>query len=383
MRDDLEVLRDDVRDGDADLLDVALPLLAHLKLLIVVPLSAGLVALGGTYLFDPIYTARTAFLPPQQQQSAAASAMASLGVLAGLVGGAVKSPAEQYVALMQSTTVADRIVDRFDLMAVYDEEFRVEARKKLADNLRVTVGKKDGLIVVEFDDEDPKRAAAVANQFVEELRTLTGKLALTEAQERRVFFGGQMQHTRDRLTQAQQALQASGFNPGALKAEPKAAAEGYAKLRAEVTAAEVRLSALRRSLAESTPEVQQQEAALGALRAQLSRAEASTDLSGGADYVGKYREFKYQETLFELFARQYELARVDEAREGALIQVVDTALAPEKKSWPKRGLTAIAATLASVLLLAAFLVARHFWRESASSPARAAKISRLRSALRR
>ena len=117
--------------------------------------------------------------------------------------------------------------------------------------------------------------------------------------------------------QAQQALQASGFNPGALKAEPKAAAESFARLRAEATAAEVRLQALRNSLTNDAPEVQQQQAALAALRDQLTRAAQTTDAAGGADYIGRYREFKYQETLFELYARQFELARVDESREGA------------------------------------------------------------------
>ncbi len=114
----------------------------------------------------------------------------------------------------------------------------------------------------------------------------------------------------------------------------------------------------------------------------MGKAEASTGASGGSDYVGKYREFKYQETLYELFARQYELARVDESREGALIQVVDVATPAERKSKPKRGLIAVATTLASLLLLAGFVVTRHFWRQGAARPERAAKLAQLRAALR-
>ena len=222
----------------------------------------------------------------------------------------------------------------------------------------------------------------MANRHVDELRRLTSQLALTEAQQRRVFFESQLKKTRDDLTQAQQQLQASGFNPGALKAEPKAAAEGYARLKAEVTAAEVRLQTLRRNLSETTPEVQQAQTMLGALRAQLGKAEASTDLSGGPDYISKFREFKYQETLFELFARQYELARLDESREGALIQVVDVAKPAERKSKPKRAIIAVATTLATLLLLAAFVVTRHFWRQSAARPEKAAKLAQLRAALK-
>ncbi len=369
-------------DEGLSLLDLAVPLVEHWQLLIAGPLLAGLAALGIAFAIPPTFTARTTFMPPQQQQSAAAAALQSLGALAGLAGAAgnVKSPADQYVALMQSTTVADRLIDEFKLMQVYDKKFRVDAHAELKENVRITAGKKDGLISVEVDDEDPKRAADMANRHVDELRRLTGQLALTEAQQRRVFFETQLAQTRDRLTEAQQSLQASGFNAGAIKAEPKAAAEGYARLRAEVTAAEVRLQALRRSLADNTPEVQQQQAALGALRAQLARLEAASEGANGPDYIGRYREFKYQETLFDLFARQYELARLDESREGALIQVVDVAVPPEKKSKPKRALVAVATTLAALFVLAAFLIARHSWRLSAADPRNADRLARLRAA---
>lgn len=282
---------------------------------------------------------------------------------------------------MQSTTVADRLIDRFKLMEVYESEFRFEARKTLAQNVRISAGKKDGLITVEADDTDPKRAADLANAHVEELRLLTSQLSLTEAQQRRAFFEIQLQQTRDRLTKAQQLLEASGFNPGALKAEPKAAAEGYAKLKAELTAAEVRLQTLRRGLVDSAPEVQQQQTLAGALRSQLNALERSSDLGGGSEYISKFREFKYQETLFELFSRQYEMARLDESCEGALIQVVDVAQVPEWKSKPKRGLIAVAATVAGLLGLVVFVLMRHSWGRSAQDPETAEKMSRLRRAL--
>lgn len=379
------LVTDDALDDEGmSLLDLAIPLAEHLKLLIAAPLLAGLASLAlTTFVIEPTFTARTSFLPPQQQQSSAASALASLGALsglAGLAGGAVKSPADQYVALMQSATVADRLIDEFKLIDVYEADFRVDARKDLKNNVHISVGKKDGLITVEVDDKSRERAAALANRHVEELRRMTGLLAITEAQQRRVFFEAQLEQTRDRLTQAQLALQGSGFSAGALKAEPKAAAEGYAKLRAEATATEVRLQALRRGLADNTPEVQQQLAALTALRTQLAKTEAATDPNGGPDYVGKYREFKYQETLFELFARQYEMARIDESREGALIQVVDVAAPPERKSAPKRALIAVATTLAALLLLGMWVLVRHAWRESAKEAQTAEKLVRLRAA---
>lgn len=375
---------DDQEEG-ISLLDLAVPLAEQRWWLIGGPITAALAAFGISFLVTPTFTARTTLLPPQQQQSAAAAALGQLGALAGLAGGAggVKTPADQYVALMQSARVGDRLIDRYGLMKVYDAEFRFEARKELAGNARITAGKKDGLITIEFDDEDPKRAAAIANDYVDELRALNNELALTEAQQRRVFFEAQLKQTKDRLASAQQTLEASGFAQGALKAEPKAAAEGYARLRAEVTSAEVRLQTMRRNLADGTPEVQQQTTLVSALRGQVAALERNSDLGGGSEYISKYREFKYQETLFDLFARQYELARVDESREGALIQVVDIATVPERKSKPKRALIALAAGGLGLLLILAWVLTRHFWRQSAQEPETAAKLASLRRALGR
>ena len=335
----------------------------HWKLIVAGTLLAGAGAFGIASLIAPTFTARTTLLPPQQQQSAASAALSQLGALGGLAGGAVKSPAEQYVALLESVTVADRIIDAYKLLEVYDEKYRQAARKELKSNVRIAAGKKDGMLSIEVDDHDPQRAAAMANSYVEGLRQLTSTLAVSEAQQRRVFFEQQLEQTKDKLTKAQVALQSSGFSQGALKAEPKAAAEGYARLRAEATGAEVRLQSMRRMLAEGAPELLQQQATLAALRDQLARVEQRDTAGNDSGYVGKYREFKYQETLFELFARQYELARVDESREGGLIQVVDVATPPEQKSKPKRSLIALAAALLFGLALSGFAIIRDRYRK--------------------
>lgn len=351
-------------DGERDLLDALVPILLHWRVMVVAPLLVGLAALAVTYLVPPTYTSQTTFLPPQQQQSSAVTALAQLTALTGLGAATtgVRTPGDQYVALLQTQTVADRIIEAFNLVQVYEVRYRFEARKALADRVRVSLGRKDGLITIEVDDISAQRAADIANRHVEELRRLTNSLALTEAQQRRMFLEGQLAQTRERLAQAQRALQGSGFNQGALRADARAAAELYARVRAEVTAAEIRLQALRSSLADNTPEVHQAVVALQGLRAQLARAESGAQSEGGADYIGKFREFKYQETLFELFARQYELARVDESREGALVQVVDVAAPAEWKSKPKRALTALTAALVALLVLLVAVHLRHAMR---------------------
>ena len=349
-------------DDEISLIELVQPLLQNWKLLIAAPLLAGGLGYASSFLIKPTFVATTTFLPPQQQQSAAASALASLGSLAGLAGGTagIKSPGDQYVALMQSVTVSDRIIDRFKLIDEYEAKFRVDARKKLAERVQISLGKKDGLISVTTEDTDPKRAADMANQYVVELRELNAKLALTEAQQRRTFFEKQWEDAKLKLTDAQVALEQSGFSAGALKAEPKAAAEAYARTKGELSAAEIRLRALRTTLADSTPEVQTLSTTIQALRQRLSEQELSSNQSSEKkpDYIGRYREFKYQETLFDLMAKQYELARVDEGREGALIQVLDVAEVAERKHKPKRSIITLITALVSGFALSAWLIGR-------------------------
>lgn len=341
-----------VGPDDVDLSSVMQTLAAGWKTIGAVAVLCGCTGFGLAFVLPPVYTARAVILPPQQQ-SGMSSALSSLGALAGLAGGSVKSSVDQYIGLMTSATVSDRIIDAFDLMQVYKEDYRADARKELSKRVAITAGKKDGMISIEVDDQDPKRAASMANAYVDGLRFMTNTLAVSEAQQRRIFFETQLKETKENLTKAQIQLQASGYNPGAMKAEPKAAAEGYAKLRADLTAAEVKLQSSRRMLADSAPEVMQQQALVSALRSELQKIERSDSpggSQGSADYITKYREYKYQETLFELFARQYESARVDESREGALIQVVDPASPPEKKTKPKRAMIVAGFTAIGIII---------------------------------
>ena len=321
-------------------------------------IATGAVAYCITLLIPPTFTARTTIISPQTQQNSAAAALASLGTLAGIAGGGIKSPTDQYIAILQSITIGNRIVDAFKLIDLYESKYREDALKHLTENTHITAGKKDNLITVEVDDHDPQRAAQMANAYVDNLRWLTNQLALTEAQQRRVFFETHLQQTKTALQSAQIQLQKTGFTAGALKSEPKAAAEAYGRTRAEIAAAEVRLGAMRRTLTETAPEIQQQVAGLNALRAQLTQLEQPMDSSGNQDYVSAYRDFKYQEALFDIFAKQFELAKLDEAREGALIQVLDPATPPELRSKPKRAVVSAGAAIFSALLFAGVVLVR-------------------------
>jgi len=378
----------DSEDDEISLLDLLQTIVDNLRLLVLGPLAVGIAALAVSFLIPPTYSAKTQFLPPQQQQSAAASMLASLGSLGGLAGAAagIKNPADQYTAYMKSNAVKDALIDRFKLIDRYDAKVREDARKALDTQARIASGK-DGLISVEFDDKDPKFAAEVANAYVEELRNVLGRLAVTEAQQRRLFFEKQLVQAKDKLTAAELALKSTGISDSVLKSNPASAVASVAALKAQVTAQEVKVGAMRGYLAETAPDFKQAMNELASLRAQLAKQDKDdTPASGAAgqgDYVSRYRDFKYHETLFELFAKQYELAKVDEAREGAVIQVLDAAQPPERKSKPKKALIAIIATLASGFALLLFVFVRQALRNAGANQDTANKLAQLKASWRR
>ena len=375
----------DVADDEISLLDLLQTVVDNLRLLLVGPLAVGLLALGVSFIVTPTFTAKTQFLPPQQQQSAAASMLASLGSLGGLAGAAagIKNPSDQYLAFMKSVSVQDALIDRFKLMERYNAKARVDARTTLTGSARIASGK-DGLISIEVDDKDPQFAADLANAHVEELHKLLGRLAVTEAQQRRVFFEKQLAQTKDNLVKAEQALKSTGVNSSALKSTPAAAVETVARLKAMISAQEVKLASMRGYLAESSPDFKLAMNELAAFRSQLAKAEENEPASTStSDYVARYRDYKYHETLFELFAKQYELARVDESREGAVIQVLDVAQPPERKSKPKKALIAIIATLATGFALLLWVFVRQALRNASNTPETAEKLLTLRMGWRR
>ena len=219
-------------DDEISLLDLLLVLAENARLLVFGPLAAGLVALGIAFVITPTFTGTTTILPPQQQGMAAllASQLGALAGVAGLGGAGLKNPADLYVSLVKSRTVADRIIDRFSLMQLYEAKLRKDARLILERATKVTAGK-EGLIAIEVDDKDPKRAADMANAYVEELARLTDGLAITEAQQRRVFFEKQLQTAHEGLKKAQFALGEVGVPESLIKSSPAAVLEGIARLQ--------------------------------------------------------------------------------------------------------------------------------------------------------
>ena len=342
-------------------------------------MTIAVAALVVALLLPPIYTARASFLAPgSQQQSGSAAALAALGSLGGLAGGlAAKTPDDLYVALLKSDSVLRGLDARFDLKKHYDVETHEALRRVVPGFIRVSADKKSGVINVEVDDKDAKFAADVANAHEAEVTKLLGRLAVSEAQLRRVFFEKQLQDTKENLVKAEQALRGVQEKSGVIVLDKQAEAliTNAALLRAQIAEREVQLKVLRTSATEQNPAVIRLNSELHAMRSELARMESAQSSSPGSavdlpvgklpeaaiDYVRARRELKLQETLLESMVRQYEIAKLDEAKEGPTLQQVDVAQPPDHKSKPSRALIVLASALAALVATSALVVARRWF----------------------
>jgi tyrosine-protein kinase Etk/Wzc len=303
--------------------------------------------------------------------AAMASQLGNLGGVAALAGGGLglKNPNDRYVAMLQSRTVEDAMVQRYGLMQEYHKRYLSDARKAFQDHTTVDGNSKDGLIHISVEDHDARRAAELANGYVDQFRGLSQHLATTEASQRRLFFQQELEQAKNNLANAEVALEQSEQKTGVIQPDSQARAliESAATLRAQITAREVQIEGMQTYATGQNSELIQAQQELAGLRAQLAKLGGSEDSSGsevlipkglvpkaGMEYVRRLRDVKYYETIFDILARQFELAKLDEAKEGALIQVVDPATPPDRKSFPKRSLIVLGATVAG-FFIGAFL----------------------------
>ena len=348
------------------------------KLILLVTLAAALAALAVAFIKPVIYTARATLLAPgTQQSSGSAAALAALGSLGGIgasLGG--KSPDELYVGLLKSDTVQRALATRFDLYKRYKVETYEVLRKTLPEHIRISSDKKSGLISVEVDDEEAKFAADLANAHASEITKVMSRLAVSEAQLRRVFFENQLKDTKENLIKAERDLQRVQEKSGVIVLDKQAEAliTGAAQVRALIAEREVQMKVLRTSATEQNPEVIRMYSELRALRSELARMESSQGGRGGSavdmpvgklpevaiDYVRARRELKLQETILESMLRQFEIAKLDEAKEGTTLQTVDIALPPDRKSKPSRALIVLGGTMAALVLSSLFVVTRRY-----------------------
>ncbi len=343
-------------DDEISLLDLAITLAKHKKLILGAPLIAAIVVAIYSFIIPPTYTADTQMLPPQQQSSASAmlSQLGALGGMAGVAG--IKNPNDTYVAMLKSRTIQDNMIKRFKLQAVYKTKTPETTRKALNGATTVKVGK-DGIIGISVDDKSPQRAAMLANGYVDELQQLTQVFAVTEASHRRLFYEKQLLQAKQNLGDAEIALKQLQEKTGIihLDAQAQLGIGTAAGLKGQIAMREVELGAMRTFATGNNPDYIRIQQTLSGLKAQLNKVETGTVVpskvpEAGLEYIRKVRDLKYAETIYEMLAKQFEMAKIDEAKESSVIQVLDKAVVPEQKSKPKRTMMVLLSALATGFL---------------------------------
>lgn len=383
-------------EDEISLLDLATTLGEEKKLIFGLPFVVGIIAIVVSLFLAPVFTAKTTMLPPQNGGGGgAAAALAQLGGLAGLAGiSSGGTTADTIVSMLKSRSAKDEIIDRFQLTERYEAEMRQDVYLELDKRVRVSSDKKSGLITIEVDDEDPAFAANMANAYYEVLRGLMTRVAVTEAQQRRVFFEEQFAKAKEDLGNAEVALKETQERTGLveLKSQAEATIGAVARLRAEIAQREVQLSAMRTFATAENSDYRRVLAELGGLRNELKKLDkggSGGDLGlvsagnlpeQGLEYVRAFREVKYQEAIFEIMAKQFELAKIDEAKDGGDVQQLDTAIPPERKSKPKRAIIVIASVLGAGFFAVLIALLRGAIRNSANNPETKGKLQVLKEA---
>jgi uncharacterized protein involved in exopolysaccharide biosynthesis len=349
-------------EDQIDLLDYLEVLLKRKMLIAKITGAAIVISVVYSLLLPKIYSATARVLPPQQDQGL-------MGLMLGQAGGGMASlagdilgkgtPADQYVGILKSEAIKDAIIDRFKLMGVYGKKYRLDTYEKLDKTAEIAVGKKDGIISITVEDREPKRAAAMANAFVEELGRLTAGMNIAGAGRNRAFYEERLAAAKVELAKAEDALKAFQSKNKALDVtqQAKASIEGVALLRAQLAAQEVQLASFRSYLTDSSREVTFLKASITDLKGQIARLEGKEGVSAipsvgsvpslGQEYLRLMREFKIQETLVEILTKQFEMTRLKEANDVSGLQIIQHARVPDKKIRPKRSLIVIGSTFAA------------------------------------
>lgn len=389
-------------EGDAleptkfNLIDLMIVFARHKKLIVGLPIVVGLVVLAASFALPNEYRASAKLLPPQQAQSGAAMLLSQLGGAASIAaaGAGLKSPNDVYLGMLKSRTVADKLIQRFDLMKVYATPSMEKTRAMLEADSVIGTGK-DGLIAIDVEGENQHLVAQIANGYVDELMKLTKVLAVTEAAQRRLFFERQLEQTKDKLAGAEVALKGALDTHGVIsvEGESRAIVETVGRVRAQVSAKEIQLNSMRAFVTPNNQEFKRLQEELNSLRSELSKLEngrpalatdgpATAAKQSGLQNIRILRDVKYYEMLYELLTKQYELARLDEAKENSVIQLLDAAIEPERKSKPRRLIILIVAWLltlfATVALVFLMEAKKHLTRTAAGAEQWAALRASLR-----
>ncbi len=350
------------------------------------------------FLIPKSYTSTTQLMPPDSQST---SGMAMMAALAGKAGGGleslagdllgVKSSGSLFIGVLRSQTAQDRLIQQFDLKEVYGKSLEMDARTKLDENTGISEDKKSGIITISVTDHSPQRATALAAAYVDQLNSLVAGLSTSAAHRERVFLEERLKVVKQDLDDASSQLAqfSSKNNTLDIQQEGKAMLDAAANLAGQLIAAQSELEGLRQFYTDNNPRVQSLNARVMALRRDMEKlsgvnsngtpnnAAAGVKSSTsdvpypsirslpllGVKYADYYRRAKIEETVYELLTEQYELAKVQEAKETPSVKVLDPAKVPEKKSYPPRLVIILGGTLLTIGLCVVWVVGAKYWEE--------------------
>jgi len=354
---------------DWEWLDVFLAASARRKMIFRATVIAAVLFTILAFVLPVKYVATAKILPPTQGEGTAAALLGQLaggnGAATSLLTGAlnVKAPSDIYVAMLNSRTIEDRLIDQFDLKKVYGKSNYVDARKKLESEVDISSGK-EGVISVEVEDKSPQRAKQMADAYLDQLFQLSENIASSSAAQRRAYYDKELQLEKTKLADAEVDLEKTQQKTGMIvpSDQSRAIIDAIARVRGQLEAKEVQVSAMKTFAAPQNPQLVIAEQEVASLKDQLDKLEKNEPIDAGnpllptgkvpevaLEYIRKYREVKYHEALFEALAKQFELAKLDEAKDYPALQVLDRPVVPDKRSKPYRLLIISLGTLAGFI----------------------------------
>ena len=374
---------------------------AHRGMLYRVSLYALLASTVVAYLIPKRYETIARLMPPDNQSSSglmmAAAAMTGagssggLGALANDVLG-LKSSSDIFVGILGSRTVADKLIQQFDLKKVYGASSMEDLRKALAEHTAVSVDRKSQIISIVVTDRSPQRAAAMAQAYVEELNHLVADLSTSSARRERIFLEGRLQAVNKDLEDAEREFSqfASKNTAVDVKEQAKAMVGAAASLQGEMIAAQSQYQGLRQIYTDSNPRVRTIRARIDELQRQLDKlggkGESATEVASapgdsfypsirklpllGVEYADLYRRTRIQEAVLEALTREYEMAKVQEVKEIPAVKVLDRAPVPDKKSFPPRLLIIFIGTTSAFAVATIWLFSKTQWDQTDQHDAR-------------
>jgi uncharacterized protein involved in exopolysaccharide biosynthesis len=342
------------------------------------------------FLIPKRYESVARLMPPEQSSSGAAmlavlaghslGGLGGLGNLAGLLGGRTSSAL--YIDLLHSRSISDHIIDRFNLQQVYKKRYRIDTVKYLAHHTTMVDDKKSGVITVTFTDTDPRRAQAVAQAYLDELNSLLTHANTSSARREREFIEKRLVSVQAELQAAEKALGQFSSNNVTfdIKEQTHAMVDAAAKLQGELIVGQSELDSLQQIYGEENVRVRAVRARIGVLKSELAKMSGSSsdEFKGDSSelypslrqipklavpYADLYRRVRIQETVFELLSQQYELSRIEEAKDTPVVAVFDQPLVPEKKSFPPRLLIILIVTAFAVITASFYIVLTSMWQQ--------------------